>query len=388
MCITVILPTLNEAEALPKVVEELRAAGYDKILVVDGGSTDGTVEKAKELGLAVVRQEGRGKGMAIRTALLYVDTPYVAVLDADYTYPPKELNKLTPLLRHYDIVLGSRRGPMPLIYRIGNRLLAAVFRLLFGTDITDPLTGMYVARTDVLRDAALEARHFDVEVDILAKALANGARVAEVPIEYRKRIGKKKLKPWHGASIALKMLSLAYRLNPTLPLTLAGALLLAPGIALAGWVAYRFFYEGVPHYLLGTLAIILILLGGVSLALLPLATSIIRLQAAVARAARRQEPPTHCLPPMPPPPTPPAPTPPQEPPPTPLERAAQGLIIAFTVLLGTAAYYLGAGDAATANKLAQWAYYALTGAVLALAVDVFIRRGSQNSGPKENAAQP
>jgi len=88
------------------------------------------------------------------------------------------------------------------------------------------------------------------------------------------------------------MLSLAYRLNPSLPLSLAGALLLAPGIALAGWVAYRFFYQGVPHYLLGTLAIILILLGGVSLAPLPLATSIVRLQATVARATRRQEPPT------------------------------------------------------------------------------------------------
>jgi len=181
MCVTVVLPTLNEAEALPKVVEELRAAGYDKILVIDGGSTDGTVEKAKELGLTVIRQEGRGKGMAIRTALLYVDTPYVAVLDADYTYPPKELNKLTPHLRHYDIILGARRGPMPLIYRLGNRALAWLFRLLFGVDVTDPLTGMYVARTDTLREAALEARQFDVEVDILAKALANGARVAEVP---------------------------------------------------------------------------------------------------------------------------------------------------------------------------------------------------------------
>jgi len=121
--------------------------------------------------------------------------------------------------------------------------------------------------------------------------MANGAHVAEVPIQYRRRIGKKKLKPWHGASIASKMISLAYRLNPTLPLTLAGALLTAPGAALAGWVAHRFFYQGVPHYLLGTLAIILILLGGVSIALLPLATSIIRLQAAVARAARRHEPP-------------------------------------------------------------------------------------------------
>jgi dolichol-phosphate mannosyltransferase len=228
VCITVVLPTLNEAEALPKVVEELRAAGYDKILVVDGGSTDGTLEKAKELGVAAVMQIGKGKGMALRTALMYVDTPYVAVIDADYSYPPAELSKLLPHLRHYDLVLGARQGPMPFIYKLGNKALAWLFRLLFGTDITDPLTGMYAARTDVLREAALEARHFDIEVDILAKAVANGARVAEVPIQYRQRIGKKKLKPWHGASIASKMISLAYRLNPTLPLTLAGALLTAP----------------------------------------------------------------------------------------------------------------------------------------------------------------
>jgi dolichol-phosphate mannosyltransferase len=186
--------------------------------------------------------------------------------------------------------------------------------------------------------------------------VANGARVAEVPIQYRQRIGKKKLKPWHGASIASKMISLAYRLNPTLPLTLAGALLTAPGAVLAAWVAYRFFYQGVPHYLLGTLAIILILLGGVSIALLPLATALVRLQAAVALTARRHEAPTDCLPPMPPHPPPPAPQKPEEPPPTALERAAQGLVIAFTVLLATAAYYLGIGDVNTANKLAQWAY--------------------------------
>jgi hypothetical protein len=202
--------------------------------------------------------------------------------------------------------------------------------------------------------------------------VANGARVAEVPIQYRQRIGKKKLKPWHGASIASKMISLAYRLNPTLPLTLAGALLTAPGAALAGWVAYRLFYQEVPHYLLGTLAIILILLGGVSIALLPLATALVRLQAAVARAARRHEPPVECLPPPQPPP--PAPQKPEEPPPTALERAAQGLVTAFTVLLAAAAYYLGIGDVNTANKLAQWAYYALAGAVLALLADTAIHR--------------
>ncbi|MFZ8808765.1 MAG: glycosyl transferase family 2, partial [Pyrobaculum sp.] len=147
----------------------------------------------------------------------------------------------------------------------------------------------------------------------------------------------------------------------------------APGAALAGWVAYRFFCQGVPHYLLGTLAIMLILLGGVSIALLPLATSLVRLQAAVARAARRHEPPTDCLPPPRQPP-PPVPQKPEEPPTTALERAAQGLVIAFTVLLATAAYYLGIGDANTANKLAQRAYYALAGAVLTLLADTAIHR--------------
>ncbi|MFZ8842027.1 MAG: hypothetical protein ACO2PM_24495 [Pyrobaculum sp.] len=109
---------------------------------------------------------------------------------------------------------------MPLIYKLGNKALVWLFRLLVGADITgaditDPLAGMCAARTDVLREATLEARNFDIEVDILA--MANGARVAEVPIQYRQRIGKKKLKPRHGISIASKMISLAYRLNPTPP---------------------------------------------------------------------------------------------------------------------------------------------------------------------------
>jgi dolichol-phosphate mannosyltransferase len=87
----------------------------------------------------------------------------------------------------------------------------------------------------------------------------------------------------------------------------------------------------------------------------------------VARAARRHKPPTDC---------PNAATSsPQEPekPPA-LERAAQELVIAFTVLLATAAYYLGIGDVRTANKLAQWAYYALAGAILTLLADMAIHR--------------
>ncbi|ACB39409.1 glycosyl transferase family 2 [Pyrobaculum neutrophilum V24Sta] len=380
VCITVVLPVLNEAEALPRVVEELRAAGFSNILVVDGGSTDGSVEVAKRLGVRVVPQMGRGKGMAVRTALMYVDTPYVAFLDADYTYPAEDLKKLLPLLRHYDVVLGARRGEMPLVYKLGNGALGWLFRLLFGVDIRDPLTGMYAAKTEVLRDAALEARGFDLEVDLLAKALAAGARVAEVEIGYRRRVGKKKLRPWHGLSIALKSLSLAYRLNPTLSLSLLGALLLVPGVALGSWVAYRFFYQGVPHYMLGLLSLILLMLGALSVALLPLATAVLRLQAAVRRRDLRL--PTDCLPPMPEPAPPAAPASAEgseaE---TPLLHVGRGLVLSFMALLAVAAYYLGVGDAATANKLAEWAYYALAGAVVALLVDAAVvsRRGQRGS---------
>ena len=289
---------MNEAEALPLVVKELRDVGYNNILVVDGGSNDGTVERAKALGLKVVRQYGRGKGMALRTALMHVDTPYIAVLDADYTYPPAELDKLVPLLRYYDLVLGARRGTMPAVYKVGNKAIGWLIRLIFGTDVSDPLTGMYVAKTDVLREAALEAKGFELEVDILAKAIAMGARIAEVPIAYRRRVGKKKLRPWHGVLIVLKALSLAYRLNPALALTALGVLAVVPGIAMGGWVAYEYFYRRIPHYMLGLVSLIVLMIGGVSAALLPLYGALQRLQAAVYRT-RLKEPPADCLPPPP-----------------------------------------------------------------------------------------
>lgn len=371
------------------MVEELRAAGFDKILVVDGGSTDGTVEVAKSLGVVVVRQVGRGKGMALRTALMYVDTPYVAVLDADYTYPPSELKRLLALLRYYDLVLGARRGEMPLVYRVGNRVIGWFFNMLFGADLSDPLTGMYVARTEFLRRLYLEARGFDVEVDILAKALAEGGRVAEVPVSYRRRVGKKKLRPWHGFHIVGRIFSLAYRLNPALALFLFGVLLLVPGVALGAWVAYRLFYAGVPHYILGMGAFMLLLLGGLSLAMLPLAASLVRLQASVFRASRQLEPPGDgCLPPL----EPEAPAAAQQPaagpgePETVFAQVGRGFVVAFMALLGAAAYFLGVGDVSTANRLAEWAYYALAGGVLSMLVDLALAerrgRGGTGGGPQ------
>jgi len=269
-CVTLVIPTLNEAEAIGRVIDEAKQAGFTRILVVDGGSTDGTPQIAAEKGATVIGQTGRGKGNAIATALDYVDTPYVVFIDGDYTYPPQEAVKLLAYLRKYDLVLGARRGPMPPLYRAGNWILAKAISILYGVKLSDPLTGMYAARTELLRSSAPAAQGFDVEAEIIARAIERGASVKEVPIQYRRRLGRKKLKPWHGASILLRAVKAAYTANPLAALYLAGALLTAPGLALAAWVAYRFFYQGVPHYNLGLLALGLLTLGLLSLALLPL----------------------------------------------------------------------------------------------------------------------
>ncbi|MEM0041604.1 MAG: glycosyltransferase family 2 protein, partial [Candidatus Korarchaeum sp.] len=103
--VTVVLPTLNEESAIGRVIDELLQEGYNNILVVDGYSTDKTVEIARGKGVKVIFQKGRGKAGAIRTAIEVVNTPYILFMDADYTYDPRDIGRL---LRYagYDEVIG------------------------------------------------------------------------------------------------------------------------------------------------------------------------------------------------------------------------------------------------------------------------------------------
>jgi len=88
--VTILIPTLNEEEAIGKVIQELKSYGYHNILVVDGYSQDRTVEIARENGAKVIYQVGHGKAAAIKTGLERVRTPYVLIMDGDGTYDPKD----------------------------------------------------------------------------------------------------------------------------------------------------------------------------------------------------------------------------------------------------------------------------------------------------------
>lgn len=270
--VTVVIPTLNEAEAIGRVIDEVLSVGVprENILVVDGGSTDGTVDIARSKGVRVIKQRGRGKADALKTALDYVDTPYMLVMDGDYTYPAKHIPELYERAKNngYDLVIGSRRfdkGSQSAIYRVGNKLLTKLFNILFGSKLTDVLSGMYLVRTRVMKHIMFESRSFGIESEIAAHVVSTSGRVDEVPIRYRRRLGKKKLGVHHGFLILREMLRLAWRYNPVFLLFSAASLLLIPGLIIGGWVAYNYFFLGIKYYVKGVIAVMLTLAGFQSL---------------------------------------------------------------------------------------------------------------------------
>ena len=212
--VVVVIPTLNEERAIGLVIEELLAQGLSKeqIIVVDGRSTDRTREIARRKGVKVIIQKGKGKADAIATAIEYLDSQgsnfkYVLIMDGDYTYPAKYIGKLLEYADNHrcDEVIGARvkgREHIPKILRLGNWFLTRLFNALFGTRLRDVLSGMYVIKADILKEIPWEMKGFSVEAEIAAHVVSSG-RVCEVPIEYRERLGRKKLGVRHGFLLSL-----------------------------------------------------------------------------------------------------------------------------------------------------------------------------------------
>lgn len=281
--LTVVIPTLDEAEAIGIVIKELKEMGVNNILVVDGYSQDGTPDIAKRMGAKVIFQEGKGKADAIRTALKHVDTPFMLIMDGDYTYPAKEIPNLLrkALKERYDEVIGARlkgRENIPLINRLGNRILTTTFNMIFGTNLSDVCSGMYLVKTSLLKELGVESKGFNIEVEIAAIIASMGGKIGEIPIEYRKRIGTKKLRIWHGLSIFLEILRLAIKYNPVFLVFTMGSLLLIPGFAIASWVIYKLLFLGIKHHVWALVSVMMSTTGLLSLMLAILSLYMKRLE--------------------------------------------------------------------------------------------------------------
>jgi len=292
--VTIIIPTLNEEEAIGLVIDEFRSYGYNNIIVIDGGSSDKTVEIAKSKGVKVISQEGKGKAMAIATALKYVvNTPYVLVVDGDYSYPARFLDEMLKTMNKFkcDEVIGVRSygDGFTHTFKFGNIILTNVFNFLFGTKLRDVLSGMYLIRVDSVSDLLFEMKGFSIESEIVAHIASTGRKICEVPIEYRKRLGKKKLGVRHGFRIALDMLRLAYRYNPVSLLLIISIPFLVMGFALSSYVLYRYVVYGVKHYVKGLIGLGLLAVGVLGIFLSLLSIYLKRFEIRIYRRIRELE---------------------------------------------------------------------------------------------------
>jgi glycosyltransferase involved in cell wall biosynthesis len=191
----VVLPALDEAEALPWVLSRM-PDGYRPI-VVDNGSTDGTAEVAARLGATVVHEPRRGFGAACWAGLVAADDDVVCFMDADASLDPQELPSVVGPVSdgRAALALGARQaesGAWPWHARLANRVLAAELRRRTGVRLTD-LGPMRAARRSELLDLNLLDRRSGWPLEMVLCAHGAGWTIVEVPVSYRPRVGRSKV---------------------------------------------------------------------------------------------------------------------------------------------------------------------------------------------------
>ena len=190
MTVTVVLPCLDEAAALPGVLAAV-PAGWER-LVVDNGSTDGSAALAAQLGARGVHEARRGYGAPVHTGIEAASSDVVAVIDCDGSLDPGELVGPAAMIGRgeADLVVGRRRvvqsRSWPWHARAGNALLAALIRASTGVAVHD-IAPVRVARRDALLGLGIVDRRFGYPLETVLAAAQAGWRVVEVDVSYRRR---------------------------------------------------------------------------------------------------------------------------------------------------------------------------------------------------------
>ncbi|MDX1582211.1 MAG: glycosyltransferase family 2 protein [Thermoanaerobaculia bacterium] len=202
MNVAVIIPALDEEPSIASVIRGLDHPSIRQVIVGDNGSRDRTAEIALREGAEVVAVEERGYGAACAGALEMVrpEIDTVLFVDGDGSDDLSEMNRLLePIARgEADLVIGSRAlgdvepGALTPQQRFGNWLATRLIRLFFGHHYTD-LGPFRAIRRDTLAIIGMQDRRYGWTVEMQIRALQIGAKVVEVPVSYRKRIGKSKI---------------------------------------------------------------------------------------------------------------------------------------------------------------------------------------------------
>jgi len=197
MKVCAIIAAYNEEPNIAAAIRGVKAVlkPDDDVLVVDDGSVDKTSEEARKAGARVVRQEpNQGKGAAIRRGLKEATGDIILFIDGDGQDDPAEIPLLlAEMKKGADLVNGSKfigtmkEGAISTPNYFGNRFMSGLINILFGVKVTDSQAGYRTFRRSKLAGIELDATEYEIETEMLIKAIKNGFKIVEVPVTRDKR---------------------------------------------------------------------------------------------------------------------------------------------------------------------------------------------------------
>lgn len=198
----IVVPVRNEEDSIDEFYRRVRALGLSESLIfVDNASSDGTVTRIQRLpDVRLIRHDtDQGYGASICHGIAASNGDVIIVIDADLEYPPETIEPMLAALEEHAVVYASRflqnRPDMPVVRRIGNRFITALYNLYFGQHITDSLTGLKGLRRDAVRFSSLELEGFEHVMELGALIAVEGHRIHEVPVHYVPRMhGRSKMR--------------------------------------------------------------------------------------------------------------------------------------------------------------------------------------------------
>jgi len=196
--ISVVLPVYNQEQNLVNMLpflqrELLNCVNSFEIIVVDGGSTDNTVNVSKNSGARVIAQRDKGFGNAIKKGLEVAKGRYIITMDAANSHPPDFVRKIIESKEDADLIIGSRfmKGSIfvtSIWRKVSSLMLNKMFKFTLSLPINDLLSDFRIYRRHALQDIGIESKDFDVQLELLIKIITRGWRVKEVPLVYKKRL--------------------------------------------------------------------------------------------------------------------------------------------------------------------------------------------------------